>query len=398
MARSASITVARAKIVFSVVALALLPCAASAVDALPADSATCRKGADERLVRVRAPGVVGAACDVSYVQDYGAWETIPFHANADVAACRVEAMRLIENLTDGGFVCSGALTVSSDQKATTQAVNNTDAPVVSESSSDDSTSNAVNDMKEADGGAYGDADTPSTETEMDAEQAPALTAPALRIGSNASSRTQLKTLNDGVGVASSATPARFWRATTAPVDLTASAMPLQVAVPVQRRAKAAGRLMGAAAPTAPAVGSDVAGVLASLEILDPAGVQDAETAPLKAALSAQAAAWTRGDMDAFYRGFVTREATTPEGASAAVSFGDDLRAGFEPFAELYVDRTPSGALQIAVADIEMVSPAEARVAGAVSLDRADASGSKAGAQDFLVVMRKVGAAWRIVRP
>jgi ketosteroid isomerase-like protein len=69
----------------------------------------CRRGDEERIIEIAAPGAIGLACDVVYIRDGGARLNIPYHANVDADYCRARAAELASTLEQDGFTCAPAL-------------------------------------------------------------------------------------------------------------------------------------------------------------------------------------------------------------------------------------------------------------------------------------------------
>lgn len=111
--------------------------------------------------------------------------------------------------------------------------------------------------------------------------------------------------------------------------------------------------------------------------------------PIRAVLDAQVAAWNRGDIDAFMKGYAHRPDTT-------FFSGDTVTHGWQTVRDRYAKRYPShakmGTLTFSGLTITRLAPAYAMVLGSWRLDRSkDQPHGK-----FTLLFRRLPEGWRIV--
>lgn len=108
-----------------------------------------------------------------------------------------------------------------------------------------------------------------------------------------------------------------------------------------------------------------------------------------AVMDAQTAAWNRGDIDGFMRGYWNSE-------KLVFASGDAVTRGWQPtldrYKKSYDSREKMGELRFADVEINVISKDAAVVLGSWSLTRA--SDNPKG--KFTLIFRKFGDQWRIV--
>ncbi|MEO1015249.1 MAG: nuclear transport factor 2 family protein [Pseudomonadota bacterium] len=339
---------------------ALMAAAAVSVAAGPAGAerrqqTTCAQGRDVRTVSVAAPGLIGAACDVSYVQDQGAYESIPFHANAASDACDVPAAMLVRELSDQGFACEGPLTLVAIPEPTLVAA----------------------------------AASPAGGGDMKSDEA--------------------TSISDRAAIETGAAPAGA--ADGGPVNLTAALSPVSLQRGVSPR-RGMGRLSGGAArvveaspapmPEASAPVQIAAQVVVAAKAPVPAtktpdtsirstpGVVPPEAGTPQRVLAAQVEAWNAGDLNSFMDGYWKSDELTFVSGTKVMRGWDATMARYK---KRYGDDAASmGRLAFEKLDVASVSDDVSVVVGRFELAR---DGETSGGA-FTLVMRKFDGAWRIV--
>lgn len=125
---------------------------------------------------------------------------------------------------------------------------------------------------------------------------------------------------------------------------------------------------------------------ARLRAAEPPGSDGAQ---IRAVLDAQAAAWNRGDVDAFMQGYWKSEKTEFVG-STGVFHG--WQAVLERYRKAYPDRQAMGHLTFSGLEVTMLGPDAALVLGHWSLEREhDHPGGV-----FTLVFRRFPEGWRII--
>jgi uncharacterized protein (TIGR02246 family) len=119
------------------------------------------------------------------------------------------------------------------------------------------------------------------------------------------------------------------------------------------------------------------------------GKRDGAEARILAVLDAQAAAWNRGDIDAFMSGYWKSEKTTFSGASGVFR---GWQALLERYRRTYPDRAAMGTLTFSEIEITLLGPDAALALGKWHLERT--SGPVGGV--FSLVLRKFPEGWRII--
>lgn len=131
-----------------------------------------------------------------------------------------------------------------------------------------------------------------------------------------------------------------------------------------------------------------AAFIASARSGTPSAPQNAETA-IRAVLEEQAAAWNRGDVEGFMRGYWKSEEMTFSGASGVTRGWQGV---FDRYRTRYPDRKAMGKLTFSELEITMLGPDAAMVLGRWQLEReADRPGGV-----FTLVARRFPEGWRIV--
>lgn len=253
---------------------------------------TCLKGGDERLIEVRAPGEVGAACDLRYVRDSGRNVSVPYHANNSAGFCATRAAALVQSLTASGYQC---------------------APVPVQAA-------AIPDAEELAGAAPADAAIAEIPPAPVVAAAPAPAPQILR-----------------------------QPATSGPVALAS-----QSAEPNARgpRVAAVGRVVGAAPEPETSGQAATRPLLASGEESNPDALLSRSRPSadiIRSVLAAQVAAWNDGDLDAFMNGYWnSSELKFVSGTAMTKGFAPTLRRYREQYAQGGMGRLGFDNLEISV--------------------------------------------------
>ncbi len=113
------------------------------------------------------------------------------------------------------------------------------------------------------------------------------------------------------------------------------------------------------------------------------------TAPLRRVLEEQAAAWNRGDLEAFVAGYWKSDLLTFSGSGGVTRGWNGL---LQRYQRTYPDRTAMGTLSFSDLEITLLAPDAALVLGRWRLDREhDTPGGS-----FSLVMRRFAEGWRVV--
>ncbi|MEL7486417.1 MAG: hypothetical protein AAGJ87_04260, partial [Pseudomonadota bacterium] len=96
--------------------------ATSAISAVAATQAaaqtiTCTRGDDVRLLEVLTPGAVGKACDLRYTTNNGATVRTPYHANNNAGYCAEQSKTILAELSGSGYACVSGATAAVDAAA-----------------------------------------------------------------------------------------------------------------------------------------------------------------------------------------------------------------------------------------------------------------------------------------
>lgn len=123
--------------------------------------------------------------------------------------------------------------------------------------------------------------------------------------------------------------------------------------------------------------------------VQPADEGDSEAAAVRRVLEEQAAAWNRGDIEAFVEGYWKSDRLTFSGSGGVTRGWDGL---LERYRRSYPTRAAMGTLRFSDLEITPLAPDAALVLGRWRLDREkDAPGGS-----FTLVMRKLSEGWRVV--
>ena len=137
-----------------------------------------------------------------------------------------------------------------------------------------------------------------------------------------------------------------------------------------------------------ALAAILSGMLAS-RVSSAASSLPAAEAEIRAVLDEQAAAWNRGDIEGFMRGYWKSERTTFSGSSGTTRGWQGL---LERYRRSYPDRKTMGRLTFAEIEITMLSRDAALVLGHWKLEReADQPGGV-----FTLIARRMPEGWRII--
>lgn len=328
----------------SIIAISLTVLA-TAGGAAAGDLHECTRGADVRTIEVRAPGEVGAACDLKYVRGNGANVSVPYHADNSPEFCNERARTMIGALEDAGYKCVAAAAFGEPPELRAEA--EPDA--------------AVEETLEAplagppDGAVVAEIPAPpvaTLEQPAQPQMAAADAAPSPAIASRGP-------------------------ATLAPTNASA---PSARTVPA---GSAVGRITGAEPEkaTAPMV-------VASAPKPAPLKPRAPEEI-IRSVLLAQTAAWNDADLDAFMDTFWKSN-------DLRLIAGGKVVAGWTQAADLYRSRfgeaADFGRLSREGLEIEMVSDDVAIASGRYNLMRA--AGAESGS--LTLVVRRIDGLWRIV--
>jgi ketosteroid isomerase-like protein len=115
-----------------------------------------------------------------------------------------------------------------------------------------------------------------------------------------------------------------------------------------------------------------------------------DTAGIKALLTAQSAAWNRGDIDAFMQGYWNDEALR-FASGDSVTYG--WAAANQRYHAHYPDRATMGTLEFSELEVEMVGPDAALVFGhwALQRDKDRPHGL------FSLLLRRTAQGWKVTR-
>ena len=112
---------------------------------------------------------------------------------------------------------------------------------------------------------------------------------------------------------------------------------------------------------------------------------------IRQVLDDQAAAWSRGDVDAFMQGYAHSPQTAFVGKT--VEYGYDLI--LNRYKKAYANPTAMGQLSFANVAIRMLGPDYAVATGNFHLQRTQAGGGDAGGI-FSIVLAKTDAGWKVI--
>ncbi|MEX0645376.1 MAG: nuclear transport factor 2 family protein [Parvularculaceae bacterium] len=386
--------------------------AALAVGAASAETQRCARGTDVRTIEAVTPGVVGAACDLRYAR--GGAVTVPYRADNSAGYCAEQAANLVASLVGAGFACTpvegaGAESPLAQVHATAAPAATppaAPAPVTKAQPLDPPEPNAELADAEASnvGGPAEDAEidrqaritSPSVDdgeleggsTSLSPEYAPLVPAAPSGVASRGPIALAPTTASADAPVAR-APQSSVGRLVGAAPD--AAPLSLKTAEPAQeeRIAPALAAKAAAAAPSLVAGGS-TAGAAASVSTstLAPAAQRPSRDV-IRNVLTAQAAAWNEGDLDAFMRGYWNNpDLRFVSGTSVSKGWNQTLKR----YRERYGDGAALGRLSFDGLDVQMVTDDVAVVVGRFALARSEAVETGA----FTLVMRRFDGLWRIV--
>lgn len=117
-----------------------------------------------------------------------------------------------------------------------------------------------------------------------------------------------------------------------------------------------------------------------------------DEAEIRAVLTAQQAAWNRGDIPAFMQGYEN----SPEILFAGKN---GVTRGYQQVLDNYRRRYPNreamGTLKFTAISFEMLGSTHAKLVGKFELERNAADGGAASGY-FTLIFRKIGGSWKIV--
>jgi uncharacterized protein (TIGR02246 family) len=353
----------RFKVLFGAGALATGGLAINSAAAEVARSETCRKGDDNRVIEVVAPGTVGAACDVRYVRDGGANVTTPYNANSDRNFCRARAAELVATLIAEGFECS---TPASDAIEASLAGG---APRTADASSDTLDAQLAA-MENRETG-----ETAGTLEKLEQPPTPEAASTAAR---------------------PSAPGVEFALAESEPVQLAGDVRPSTYRAPRPPLSTGPGRLVGAQ----PSI-DDIIDVSANApapiatEPQTAAAVTAAGVAPrapediIRSVLAANVASWNEGNLAAFLGGYSDAgEVTLTRGSVVVKGWGEVRRH----YGEEIAGAGEMGRLTFDAVKVELTAADAATVTGRYRVERS--GGASKGAMSL--VMKQIEGRWRIV--
>lgn len=360
---------------------------------------SCARGDDIRVIEVRTPGEVGAACDLRYVRDGGANVSVPYRADNDAGYCAERARALAASLVASGYVCGEA--DAAQREAALGVDDLAGGPSQAETVADSALEPAVTAVLEV--------AAPATATTALLEQpAPAITAPAQQVIENAAVEAPTESVVAAIDPVDESSSQSAVRGPVALAPTQTSA--IQAAPP---RAADTRKVTGAsaeaerlpaiataatqAAPppatTTPVTTTATASVAATAATPPAAArpVAAARPAPelIRAVLTAQAAAWNDGDLEAFMNGYWKNPSLRFVSGTAVTKGWAQTLARYR---ERYGVGAQLGRLSFDGLDVQMLTDEVAIVVGRFALARA--GGLDSGA--FTLVMQRFDGVWRIV--
>lgn len=345
----------------------------------------CRKDADERVIEIVSPGVVGAACDVRYIRDGGAKITVPYNANVDANFCRARAAELAAGLTAEGFLC--ATTSSEELEAalaggpSEPAAADTSEPlnVQLERMARKTPSESATSVAEAAPPAE-----PAGLPEYAAPEPPAATAEADRAEVESVASVEQRE-REAAGVEDASL--------SAPISLAGDARPSAFRAPKPARASGAGRLVGAQ----PSIEDIIA--VSETPAVDPQKTAAASLAGIPArapeeiirgVIAANTAAWNEGNLDAYMSGYAnTADLMMIKDATVTTGWTEVKKRSEEEIAAAGA----MGRLSVSALNVKLTSPDVATVVGRYSLLR----GTSTDEGVMTLVMKQIDGRWRIVQ-
>ncbi len=410
----------------------------------PSFDLSCRGGGDVRQILVVAPGEKGAACDVIYTRDRGLTSTTPYYANSDINFCFDKAALIRDKLKSSNYECSGA---GLDRKAQVKQAVTVEPQPVSVASQE--TVAAANEASEKTAQELANV-TDETVTNVVPDQLVSDTQEAL--SNREAFLRRLKSADTKAPVVAKAGNANIEVPVAAPVTKTAASdlvrnqsaiaiantgpvtlvTPALTAetetsskqaasdVPAQSRSDAANKFVGAtpvvlassqpdrevvqpaviapeaassvtlAVPQTDAVSAPSAGGLLS-SVVNATRADKPRSRPdiIRATLTAQAAAWNEGDVEAFMEGYWRDpDLRFVSGTEVSKGWNNTLKR----YKKRYGNGAALGQLMFENMDVQMVTEDVAIVVGRFDLAR---SGTQHTGL-FTLVMKRFEGAWRIV--
>lgn len=325
---------------------------------------TCRKGPDVRVIEVVSPGSVGLACDVVYSRDGGANVAVPYNANVDKDFCRARAAELAANLIAEGFDCTdrGSESIETALAGGEPVAAAADAPLDVQLKQLEIANDQPTDVPSSELGA------PLEQPQMSASAEPLATGPT------------------------TAPAAQGLPAPADPIQLAADARPSEFHAPRPPKASGPGRLVGAQpsiadivdVATAPKTDSSVA--TAPSEAGLPSRSADEI---IRGVLSANAAAWNEGNLDAFMGGYANSAETTMVRNEVVTAGWRDVKKAYE---QEIAANAGMGRLSFENISVSLTSAEAATVVGRYSLVQGDRSSTGV----MTLVMKQIDGRWRIV--
>jgi ketosteroid isomerase-like protein len=342
---------------------------------------TCRKGDDERLIRVLAPGNVGAACDVVYVRNGGANVAVPYNANVDKDYCRARAAEIAANLIAEGFTCSTEASATLEASLaggpnTAEPADEIVAPPAEIAATDDSLDAQLGKIAAAQS-PVADAQAPQERLDQPTSETVAeIDEPSTAIVETPETRLPVEP------------------ASAEPIQLASDVRASEFKAPRPSKETGAGRLVGAQ----PEI-EDIIDVATATPVIDPKAAAEADQAGIPArkaediirsVVAANAAAWNEGNLDAYMGGYANS-------AGLLMVVDAVVTTGWQPVRKLYEKDIAAsgemGRLSFDKLDVKMTSDDVATVVGRYSLVRASAAYQGV----MTLLMKQVDGRWRIVQ-
>lgn len=369
-----------------------------------ASSQNCVRAEDVRTVEVVTPGVIGAACDLKYTRENGNNISVPYHADYSANFCNEQAATLVASLVAAGYTCSDATTVAPLREVEAEA----ETPVTAAATPTVETYADVS-------AAPVESETGEFIPEPPAAQAAYPDAPIVaEIPEEVSEPSPLE--QPAATPVASADPANVQKpGAVAEEPLLASRGPTALSTTLASasvttkapHSSVVGRLVGAAPDAkpipqtasvneerlSPTIVSDApADEVSSTKVASiataPAGARPAADI-IKGVLTAQAAAWNEGDLEAFMGGYwKSPDVRFVSGTNVTKGWQQTLKR----YRERYGQGTSLGRLSFDGLDVQMVTDDVAVVVGRFNL----ASGAAAETGAFTLVMKRFDGLWRIV--
>lgn len=338
--------------------------ASQAVSAEDIRAEICRKGADVRVIEVISPGTVGLACDVVYSRDGGADVAVPYNANVDKDFCRARAAELAANLIADGFDCATqeADLIDAALAGGETVAAATDAPLNVQLKQLEIASDQLADVRSNEPGA------PLEQPQMIATAEPSAMAP--------SAAPVVQSMQEPA-------PAE-------PIQLAADARPSEFRAPRPPKATGPGRIVGAQPSIEDIIDVSIAtetqSQTPSVASLPPRTTDEI----IRGVLSANAAAWNEGNLDAFLAGYVNSAELTMVKDAVVTTGWRDVKKAYE---QDIAANAGMGRLLFENIEISITSPEVATVIGRYAVAQNDRN----SAGVMTLVMKQIDGRWRIVQ-